>query len=520
MTSLRSLLAALTLLATTLPFAEAGKGTKKPIKTEPTEGGEPWVAGHTLTQWTEIFRTGNPEVRKRAADMIAWCCTQKKSTGAAKVMVEVLEDPITRLTACEALGRMQYEGGVAVLALVPRASARERSRETRCAALKALGSIGLTRPGVLDVLIEGLNDGDDAVRRTAGYAIYRIGPDARPIVPKLIEALKDPAPVVAESAAIALSGIREDARDAAPALIEALKYPNHLVRRHVTEALQRLCSADPAVHRALVAGLKDEHPEVSSGCVWAIHFCKDIGPEVVDGLCWALTHGSESMRYYAANAMSELAIDAPKTMAPLIRALDDQKTRAVAATALGKRRPVTEKTLAALMAAFEKGHYERIAIANALAEMGPAAESTTRRLKEGLKEHVREGTWSHELVHVALANALWKINKDRDMIPVLAKLANYPYDHHVTNGACAALGEIGPEAKEAVPALIEALKGPREDWSAARALMHIGAPEGEKALYDMLSAPKRDRKLHAARAARGGREPVLACGGAGGDQEN
>src|SRR5262249_12125238 len=168
------------------------------------------------------------------------------------------------------------------------------------------------------------------------------------------------------------------------------------------------------------------------------------------------------------------------------------------ATALGKRKPVTEATLTALMEAFEKDHYERIAIADALAEMGPAAESTARRLKEALKERKPEGTWSYELVHVAAANALWKITKDRDMIPVLAKLARYRSDHHVTNGALRSLAEIGPEAKAAVPDLIAALKSPRESWSAARALVKIGAPEGEAAVQQMLTDKDAKRRLQAA----------------------
>jgi HEAT repeat protein len=485
------------LLLTVRPAADAGKGTKKPPKSATTDA-EPWVAGYTLKQWVEFYRTGDAKQKQRAAEMIAWCCTERKSVDAAKAMIEVLDDERHRLAACKAIARMNWEGRVALPALLPWASAKEKSTETRIAALDALGSIGLTRPGVLDVLIEGLHDRDDGVRRTAGYAIYRIGADARPLVPALIAALKDPAPVVAEAAAIALSGIGPDAKEAGPALSAALRHPNFLVRRHVTEALQRLHSDDPAIHKALIAALKDENAEVSSGSVWALHFCRDVGDDVVDGLCWALQHGNESMRYYAANAMSEHGIASPQTIKPLVAALENKKTRAVAATALGKRRPVTETTLAALMAAFEKGHYERIAIANALAEMGPAAESTARRLKEALKERAAEARWSYELVHVACANALWKITKDRDMIPVLAKLATYPYDHHVTNGAALALGDIGPDAKAAVPDLIVALKAPREYWAAARALARIGAAEGEAALREMLASSDRDKRLLAA----------------------
>lgn len=479
------------------PAAAGGKGAKNAPKSEPTDG-EAWVAGHTLKQWVAIYQSSNAAQKARAADMIAWCCTQKKSVEAAQAMIDVLQDAQHRLTACKAFAHMHWEARVAVVALVPWASSKEKSTETRIAALGALGSIGLTKAGVLDVLIEGLHDRDDGIRRTAGYSIYGIGADARPLVPALIKALKDPAPVVAESAAIALAGIGPDARDAAPALIAALGHPDTLVRRHATEALQKLHSDDRAVHKALIAALKDEDGDIGGRAVWALHFCRNVGDDVVNALCWALQNGNESMRYYAANAMSEHGIAAPQTVQPLVAALKDKKTRAVAATALGKRRPVTEATLSALMAAFEQGHYERVAIANALAEMGPAAESSARRLREALHEREPQGGWSYELIHVAVADALWKITRDREMIPVLVKLAAYPHDHHVSTGAARALGAIGPEAREVVPGLLAALNAPREAWAAAGALAKIGAPDCEAPLQKMLAGPDRDKRLWAA----------------------
>src|SRR5262249_23788949 len=188
------------------PAVAGGKGAKIPPKSEPM-GDEPWVAGYTLTQWVEIYRTGKADQKAQAVHMIAWCCTQKKSVDAAKVMIDVMKEPKHRLAACKAIGTMGFEGRVAVRALVPWASSKEASTETRLAAIDALGCIGLAKPRVLDVLIEALHDRDNGIRRTAGYAIYRIGADARPLVPKLIEALKDREAVVAESAAEALSGI-------------------------------------------------------------------------------------------------------------------------------------------------------------------------------------------------------------------------------------------------------------------------------------------------------------------------
>lgn len=86
------------------------------------------------------------------------------------------------------------------------------------------------------------------------------------------------------------------------------------------------------------------------------------------------------------------------------------------------------------------------------------------------------------------------------MIPILGKLAQYPYDHHVTGRACLALAQIGPEAKAAIPALLANLKAQREVLGSARALVKIGVLEGEQALREMLDSPKREERLNAAYA--------------------
>src|SRR5262245_12263172 len=122
-------LAALSLLAPSWPSeADAGKG-KKPSKSAPSEG-EPWVAGHSLKEWVEIYRTGNDGEKEQAAHSIAWCLTERKSLEAAKALVQVLDDPRYRLIACKALGRSPWQGESAA-ALVPFASSKEKSFEVR-----------------------------------------------------------------------------------------------------------------------------------------------------------------------------------------------------------------------------------------------------------------------------------------------------------------------------------------------------------------------------------------------------
>src|SRR5262245_12772372 len=77
----------------------------------------------------------------------------------------------------------------------------------------------------------------------------------------------------------------------------------------------------------------------------------------------------------------------------------------------------------------------------ALGEIGPAAKD------------------ARPLVRVRAAEALWKIDRRKEAVPVLAEVLEGK-DANARFAAALAVGQVGPSAADAVPALVEAAGSP------------------------------------------------------------
>jgi HEAT repeat protein len=94
----------------------------------------------------------------------------------------------------------------------------------------------------------------------------------------------------------------------------------------------------------------------------------------------------------------------------------------------------------------------RLWAAYALRKIGPDAKAAEPQLELALKDDV-------SYVRVEAAGALWAISEHKAAIPALIELLKNE-DAGVRYMAAESLERIGPKAKEAVPALTEALKDP------------------------------------------------------------
>ncbi|NQT90763.1 MAG: HEAT repeat domain-containing protein, partial [Candidatus Omnitrophica bacterium] len=233
----------------------------------------------------------------------------------------------------------------------------------------------------------------------------------------------------------------------------------------------------------------EEKPEAKARPIQTIirPFSQEVGTaekETVKKLIEALKDKNDDVRRSAAEALGEIGSDAKSAISALTEALKDENgdVRVYAAEALGEIGPAAKSAIPALTEALkDEGMYVRFSAAEALSKI----KSTISPLIEALKDK----DW---IVRVLVAQTLGEMGPEaKDAIPALTEVlkteALKDEDWPVRYRAACALGEIGPAAKSAIPALTEALQEALKDkdWllcnSAARALGNIGAASKEAA---------------------------------------
>jgi HEAT repeat protein len=288
-------------------------------------------------------------------------------------------------------------------------------------------------------LIALLGDRDPAVRRLAAAALWELGPDARAAVDALTLALKDKDEEVRTNAAGALAALGHAARPAVPLLIQRLQDENWAARSNAAGALGAIGpdarEAVPALRKAL--GDPDG---------WVVR-------SVIEAL----------------GSMGPAASEAVPDLARLV----EQHASTEAARALGKMGRGAKGAVSALT--------KRLDADDPRAHKGPDAEF-----------------WRQENGHarVAAALALWQADRQAKALPVLLGILEDKDKafggnlFHVRESAAEALGEVGPDAKAAVPLLVPLLKDEnfRLRLAAVQGLGGIGRADAEHTVAALRSA--------------------------------
>ena len=236
------------------------------------------------------LKTGDPNVRMKAANELGfWCslqaktCSKKVRTDAAEAisaLIDALEDsyePVRRnaiyalgaigepavkplvgaldsekeafnmepiLHICDAAHGLAATGGSeTVPALI--AALQDEREHVRASAAYALGEMGPVAAEAVDGLIALLTDESEEVRRHATSALGMIKVPVLKTVPALVEVLEDRENTdLAFFAAQALTRIGPEATEAVPALREALMSESAYVRGFSSEALARIGTAE------------------------------------------------------------------------------------------------------------------------------------------------------------------------------------------------------------------------------------------------------------------------------------
>jgi len=375
---------------------------------------------------------------------------------------------------------------------------------TRIEAIDTLGSMGEKAADAVAALEGLLTDRSPAVRAHAAESLGEIGSPAKSAVPALIERVTDPDKAVRREAMDAVRAIRPGPEVVLPLLVKQLEAADPAIRMSVLSAFAEQGKA--AVPKLItVLGNKE-------AAYWACLVLAEIGPDAapaVPALIETLKDDRADVRREAILALAEIGPAAAPAVPALAESLDCEINAVPATYALARIGKVPDQVEAKIKKnARSSDKILSAASLWALAKMEPGDEKlvrkTVRRLAELLKDE-------NERYRTAAAEALVDLDPDPNLSrPILKKVMEgaSPEVLDAVMDVMAGLGEkvvprliealgvedarlraaaiiarIGPPAKGAVPALIDAL-GDESSETRNEVLFALGAigPAAEAAV--------------------------------------
>jgi HEAT repeat protein len=315
-----------------------------------------------------------------------------------------------------------------------REAMNDKAERVRLAAVNGVAVFVLTDVRESASLLESVgrvlgNDSADAVRQRALELVRELKKDEqqRKMASFVADAMKaDKSPAIRAAAAATLGRMGANARTAINVMIESLKDQEPTVRAAAAEALGRIGDEARSAIPRLIPLLKDQDPGVRLAAAFGLG---RIGPEAataVPDLAQVLATDSDAaVRKEAARAFALLGLDAKAAIPALAKALREDKSEEVrqhAALALGKMR-------------------------------GEEVHAVAPAMIEAMKKDSDKGVRIF-IVH-ALGNSLGPTL--RDFVKDLAEQLPKEKEGDVRLAIVQELGALGPNAKEALPALQRAV---------------------------------------------------------------
>lgn len=359
----------------------------------------------------------------------SWACIALSEMGpAAKESVPALtkllssKQPNLRLDACMALGAIgpdakgalpalaklvesdpfpgvRYAAAFAIGGIATQSSAAESVLEKMSAGddkfLRTVAAWAMARMDpknearltkATNLLIEGLESGNPAVRLAAVRALQDLRPASDKVGPALVAALKDADPEVAKNAISALGSMGPQIT---PQIVDALKNPE--LRGYALTILERFGPGAKSAVPELIALIDD--PQTDLATRREIHFLLgQIGPDAApatSSLVKALSSDHERVRNSAIYALGRIGPGAHDAMPVLMKlmASDDEFLRVGSLWALVQIKPADTKLAAKAIPALTKAlsaerELVQVEAARALGFLGPDAQSELPELKK------------------------------------------------------------------------------------------------------------------------------------------
>ncbi len=389
--------------------------------------------------------------------------------------------------------------------------------KARIEAIERFGAVGDEVDGAVAALIEQLADESPVIRAHAANALGAIGPAAKPAAEPLAELIFGEDVMVRREATQAYRDIAPGPEVSIPLFARLFEQAEPEVRIHVMDAL---ASEGKAAVRPMVRAL--QHHEVT---YWACLVLQEIGPEAagaVPALCE--TARTDERPEVQREAVLALAAVGPKAAAavPVLSSLLDEGVPGLAGPivfalgAIGPEAKPAESKVVALAEAADAPPFFKTICMWARAKMNPDDEQLVR---EVVPELAAELTSPDARLRAAAAQALLDLNPAPEIVrPEMDKIieTGKPEVLNAVMDALAGLGEgvvpravaalkipetryraaavlrrIGPAAKGAVPALIEALADEKA-VTRSEVLFALGAigPDAKEAVPAIAKALK------------------------------
>jgi HEAT repeat protein len=350
-----------------------------------------------------------------------------------------------------------------------------------------------------------LADPRPTVRRSAAFALGRIGGDALIVAPELAACLRDADASVRAMAAEALGEIVEGLHGGGLSVWEAAAGPlekalasdaDPRVRAAAAYALGAFGERAGSLTATLRAALHDPDARVRRGAVRATGRLGEGAGDVIKDVCDLLKDADPLVRRDAVTALGSLGSPTARpAVRPLLTLAKSERDGVVLRAALDKLVSLVsadDRSAAIDLYPVLRGDDPEAARSAAfvLANMGgPDAAPAVPVLRQTLHE-------GDEGLQALAAAALGTMDREAaPAVPDLARALAESKSAAVRRNAALALARVGPMAREALPLLINALAASevREIRAfAAEAIMKIGSPANDAAVPALLRIVEAD----------------------------
>ncbi len=351
----------------------------------------------------------------------------------------------------------------------------------------------------LDSALQTLTDGDPASRTQAAFGLGRQTAMAQSAFPALITALHDPEAGVRCGAIFALSRMPSKKEIFIASLIEVILNDSEaIVRRAAVESLITLDTETEAVKSVLIAALKDENYIVRCAAARGLEKLGMVDNAVVSALTEALSDEDEDVRQAAVSSLGMTGLRGKTALPKLIVLIKNDKdalVRRKAIKILGKTGCRDETGIRTLIEISEKDD-DHIARYYSLKSLDRLIDDPDLLIPGFLKSlQDKDG-----LVRVAAIESLAGIGAPA--VPELVKLMNGK-DKMRRFNSIVAVGMMGPDGEDALPALLETLKKKDAQYLKCDMIETIGRMKhkGKPAvipLLKLLNDPRKEVRLGSA----------------------